>query len=200
MATRRFGRIAAVHRFPDPARPGVVARLSIGETQPPSLDDRLYFKALTAPAIRIAVDAHRLLPQGLLHAAPHLIAHDGVWTCALAAASDRMRVRDCARNAMQSAATTNHPGIAPIMRDELLGPADMPTPGQFLLGVRDHAPASAVSLGESLQDLVTMLRMYEARARIVPMEHAFGAQVAAALALPYVPQLMVLAAYEAPRL
>lgn len=199
-ALRRFGRIAAVHLFPDSARPGVVALLSIGEPQPPSLDDRLHFKALTAPTIRSVADEHRLLPQGLLHAAPHLIARDGVWAFAVAAASDRMRVRDCTRRAMQTGATAHQPGIAPITRDELVGPPDVSTPGLFLLGVKDHVPASAVALGAALQDLATMLRMYEMRARIAPMEHAFGEQVADALALPYVPQFMVLAAYEAPRL
>lgn len=195
---RRFGRTAEVVLFPDSSRPDLVAQVALGAPQPPSLDDRLCFNALTAPTSRRAIDEHRSLPQGFLHAAPHLVARHGVWVSAVAAASDRMRLRDRMRGVMQADATDRHRVIVPFMRDELVGPFDLPAPGLFLLGTQDEAPATTVVLGEALQDLVTLLRLHELRARIVQLDDLFAEHVSDALALPSVPQFMVMAAFEAP--
>ena len=85
------------------------------------------------------------------------------------------------------------------MCNKLVGPLDLVTPGLFLLG-RAPTPASTVALGTALQELVMLLRMQEVQARVVWLSHALGAQMRDALALPNAPQMMVAAAYHAPRM
>jgi hypothetical protein len=85
------------------------------------------------------------------------------------------------------------------MRDELIGPRDLASPGLFLLGTQDRTQASVVALGEALQELVVLLRMQEVHVRVARLSHALGERIMDALALPRVPQFMVEAAYRAPR-
>jgi hypothetical protein len=56
-----------------------------------------------------------------------------------------------------------------------------------------------VALGETLQELVVLLRMQELLARVVYLDHWLGQRIADMLALPRVPRFMVEAAYRAPR-
>jgi hypothetical protein len=199
LAARRFGRTAEIAILPDPAGPDIIACVTLGDFRDPSLDDRLRFNALTAPAARSPIDETRPLPQGLQHALPHLIARSGVWVSAVAAASDRMRVRDCLRPANLPGETADQFGAPSVMRDELIGPRDLASPGLFLLGTQDRTPASIVALGETLQELVVLLRMQELLARVVYLDHWLGQRIADMLALPRVPRFMVEAAYRAPR-
>lgn len=110
-----------------------------------------------------------------------------------------MRTRDCLRQAIEIATPVHPSGIAHIMRDELIGTLDMVTPGLFVLGRCNAAPASAVALGETLQEFVVQLHMREVRMRVLRLGRALSEQIRDALALPTLPQLMVAAAYAAPR-
>lgn len=199
LAMRRFGRTADITLFPDPSRPDTIAHVRLGEVHDPSLDDRLRFNALTANVTQSPIDETRSLPQGLQHALPHLIARPGTWASAVAAASDRMRVRDCLRQADLTGRTADQFGAASVMRNELIGPSDVAVPGLFLLGFRDRTSAGIVALGEALQELLVLLRMQEVHVRVTGMDHVLSAQIMDALALPNAPQLMVAAAYSAPR-
>jgi hypothetical protein len=199
LAAHRFGRTAEIAILPDPARPDIIACVTLGDFRDPSLDDCLRFNALTAPAARSPIDETRPLPQGLQHALPHLIARSGVWVSAVAAASDRMRVRDCLRLANLPGETADRFGAASVMRDELIGPRDLASPGLFLLGTQSRTPGSIVALGKALQELVVLLHMQEVHVRVARLSHALGERTVDALALPKVPQFMVEAAYRAPR-
>jgi hypothetical protein len=199
LAARRFGRTAEITILPDPARPDTIACVTLGDLRDLSLDDRLHFNALTAPAAWGPIDETRPLPQGLQHALPHLITRSGIWVSAVAAASDRMRVRDCLRLANLTGETADRFDAASVMRNELIGPRDLASPGLFLLGTQDRTQASVVALGEALQELVVLLRMQEVHVRVARLSHALGERTMDALALPRVPQFMVEAAYRAPR-
>ena len=199
LTIRRFGRIAEIAIFPDSTRPDIVAHVTVGQVQPPSLDDRLRFNALTAPATQSPIDEVRPLPQGLLHALPYLAARSGAWVSAVAAASDRMRVRDCLRQGIHTGETADRCDAASVMRNELIGPIDLATPGLFLLGSQERTPVDTVALGETLQELVVLLRMQEVHVRALRLSHALGERIGDALALPKAPQLTVAAAYSAPR-
>lgn len=197
LAMRRFGRLAEVRLFPDPAHPDIVAHLAFGALHCPTLDDYLRFNALTAPLARSAVDERRELPQGLLHAVPHLMAQHGVWAAAVAEARDRIRVHDCMCRAIHAIGTADCPGVIEVTRDELVSPFDVPVPGLFVLGAKDHAPARNVALGEALQELVVLLRLNELRARVVRLGQAQGQPILDTLALPSAPRFVVAAAYSA---
>jgi hypothetical protein len=199
LAAQRFGHTAEIAIFPDTARPDIVAQIPLGTYHQPSLDDRLRFNALTASAAPCPVDENRALPQGLIRALPHLAAQPGTWVSAVAAASDRMRVRDCLRQAMQTGNAASGFSATSVMRNELVGPPDLATPGLFLLGTNARTPTNSVALGGTLQELVVLLHGQEVQARVVRLPHILGEEIMDALALPMPPRYMVAAAYGAPR-
>jgi hypothetical protein len=189
LVMRRYGHTESVRLAPETTRPGAIAQIAFGEDHAPSLDDHLRFNALVATAARCRINETRPLPMGLLRALPHLVTRPGMWASVVATSSDRMRARDCLRQSDETR----------LIHDELVGPLDMAAPGMFLLGTPDCTPANWVVLGEALQEIVVHLRLQEAQVRILGMGSVLGAQIQNALALAAPPQLLVCAAYCAPR-
>ena len=189
LAMRRFGNVATMRYAPDTTRPGAIAQIAFAKKHTPSLDDHLRFNALLAMTDRCRINETRTVPRGMLRALPHFVTRPGVWVSSITAASDRMRARDCLRRFDD----------IHIIHDELIGPPDMAAPGLFLLGRQERTEVNGVALGEALQELVVLLRLQEVQVRVLCVGNAMGAQFRDTLALTAPPQLLVSAAYGAPR-